>query len=50
MPTSLRLVKRNGMSKATGGATIAGKKAFFQKTARNLQKTSVGLDNFHVKN
>ena len=44
-PMPLRLVRRNWMIKAMRGVTIVRKSAIFQKTARNLQKTRVGLGN-----
>ena len=43
METMLSRVK-----KATGSASIAKKRAILRETARNLQKTSVGLGNLRV--
>ena len=48
-PMPLRLARRkNGTTEATRDAIIARKKAIFRETAWNLQKTSVGLSNFHA--
>ena len=50
MPTLLRLAKRrNKTTEVTEGAIIARKRAIFRGTAQNLQKTSIGLGNLHVK-
>ena len=50
MPTTLRLMRRkNGTTKATGGAITARRRAIFRGTARNFHKTSIRLGNFCVK-
>ena len=46
MSMPLRRVRRSKITKVTGGAIIAKKRDIFQKTARNLQKTIVGLGKF----
>ena len=49
MPTLLRLARRrNGTTEAMGGIIIARKRAIFWGTARNFQKTSVGLGNLRA--
>ena len=48
-PMPLKLVRRrNGTTEAMGGAIIARKRAIFRGTARNLQKTSIGLENLRA--
>ena len=43
-------MRRSGMIDVTESAIIVKKRAILLGTARNLQKTSVGLGNFRASN